>query len=411
MGSWSAEHGVHFVIEPAADFIFVIIVNVGVGVHGDLDRGVPELRLNVLEVEFAGAFHTAGHVVAQHVEGRADAEGLPRFTVLRGKTAGVDVVAIFPGEDEFGMQPGGGGEAQRGLHRFVGSKFPAKFLRQAEAALAFGRFGRCEDQRLRLHAGLFFAEDQVVGDFKPAFVEVDGGPVQGEELGPAHAGHEFDEQDPAPAVKRGFGIEETLAGFGGRPGKFLFGRLWREFEVVSRVVLEEMRFDGPLHGGLDDGAKILGRAVVRADVAVDDVLQVNAAQLGQAEAADVLFADVEHAAVAFLGVFPDLDEGIGRIPLVEPFADGHFISVEAGRMRIFFLQVMKLQESFPFGAGPPFPALATAAFFVIAKGNLCEPAFFRFIKKDAAFFVGAAAGGIPFLLLVILGHFRHSFSV
>ena len=78
------------VFEPAADGGFLLVVDVGVDVHGDLDGGVAELRLDVFEVELVGGFHAAGHVVAQHVEGGPYAELLAVGVVEGGEVGGVD---------------------------------------------------------------------------------------------------------------------------------------------------------------------------------------------------------------------------------------------------------------------------------------------------------------------------------
>ena len=61
--------------QPGADFFLLyFFVDVGVDVHGDVDGAVAKLALDVFEVEAGGVFHAAGHVVAEHVEGRAYAQ-------------------------------------------------------------------------------------------------------------------------------------------------------------------------------------------------------------------------------------------------------------------------------------------------------------------------------------------------
>ena len=55
-------------LQPVADFCFCREVHMGINIHGNLDAGMPELCLNVFEVKDIGAFHAAGHIVAQHVK-------------------------------------------------------------------------------------------------------------------------------------------------------------------------------------------------------------------------------------------------------------------------------------------------------------------------------------------------------
>ena len=60
----------------------------GVNIHGDFDTGMPQLRLNILEVKDIGAFHAAGHVVAQHMEGGGNAQPVPRVAVIPAEAGG-----------------------------------------------------------------------------------------------------------------------------------------------------------------------------------------------------------------------------------------------------------------------------------------------------------------------------------
>lgn len=68
--------------EPAADLFFLCFVDVCISIHCYLDAGVAELCLDVFEVEFAGSFHAAGHVVAEHVEGGGNTEFFPRHGIV-----------------------------------------------------------------------------------------------------------------------------------------------------------------------------------------------------------------------------------------------------------------------------------------------------------------------------------------
>ena len=71
----------HVILEPVADGGLVFVVDVRINIHGDLDGAVPELFLDVLEVEPMGGLHAAGHVVAQHVERGLDAQLFADFGV------------------------------------------------------------------------------------------------------------------------------------------------------------------------------------------------------------------------------------------------------------------------------------------------------------------------------------------
>ena len=89
-------------------------------VHCDLDGGVPELFLNVLEVKFPGCLHGAGHIMTQHVEGGLDAELSACLDVLRREHARADVFAVLLGKDKVGMFPGLGAQAAFGLFDAIG---------------------------------------------------------------------------------------------------------------------------------------------------------------------------------------------------------------------------------------------------------------------------------------------------
>ena len=54
----------------------------GINIHGNLDAGMPELCLNIFEVKDIGAFHAAGHIVAQHMEGGGNAQPFPGVAVV-----------------------------------------------------------------------------------------------------------------------------------------------------------------------------------------------------------------------------------------------------------------------------------------------------------------------------------------
>ena len=69
-------------LQPVADFCLGREVHVGVNVHGNLDAGMAQLALNILEVKDIGAFHAAGHVVAQHMEGGGNAQPFPGVAVV-----------------------------------------------------------------------------------------------------------------------------------------------------------------------------------------------------------------------------------------------------------------------------------------------------------------------------------------
>ena len=64
-------------LQPVADFCLGREVHVGVNVHGNFDAGMAKLALNILEVKDIGAFHAAGHIVAQHMEGGGNAQPFP----------------------------------------------------------------------------------------------------------------------------------------------------------------------------------------------------------------------------------------------------------------------------------------------------------------------------------------------
>ena len=56
-------------IQPITYFLHILILNVSVGIKGNLDIAVSQLSLNVLEVQSMGCFHTGGHIMTQHMKG------------------------------------------------------------------------------------------------------------------------------------------------------------------------------------------------------------------------------------------------------------------------------------------------------------------------------------------------------
>ena len=57
-----------YLISLACVAVLLLFVNMGIGIHGNLDAGMAELGLYVLEVKDMGAFHPAGHIVPEHME-------------------------------------------------------------------------------------------------------------------------------------------------------------------------------------------------------------------------------------------------------------------------------------------------------------------------------------------------------
>ena len=64
--------------------------HVRVGVHRDADGRVPELRLDVLQIETGRLFHPACQIMPEHVEGRADAEPLANAGIVRREAGRMD---------------------------------------------------------------------------------------------------------------------------------------------------------------------------------------------------------------------------------------------------------------------------------------------------------------------------------
>ena len=72
----------------------------GIGVHGNLDTGMTKLCLNILEVKNMGAFHPAGHIMAQHVERGLNAQLFPYKGIAGTKGAGIDGLSIRHGKEK-----------------------------------------------------------------------------------------------------------------------------------------------------------------------------------------------------------------------------------------------------------------------------------------------------------------------
>ena len=109
MGFLSRCHDIGEVFfEPLADFgLLGFFIDVCINIHGDFDTGVSQLVLDVLEVEVAGVFHPAGHVVPQHVKGRLDAKFFAQPHEEAADAVGRDGAAIDLGEDKAVILPGG----------------------------------------------------------------------------------------------------------------------------------------------------------------------------------------------------------------------------------------------------------------------------------------------------------------
>ena len=92
-------------LQPVADFCLGREVHVGVNVHGNLDAGMTKLALNILEVKDIGAFHTAGHVVAQHMEGGGNAQPFPGVAVVVAEPRRIYGLAVQPCKDKARLLP------------------------------------------------------------------------------------------------------------------------------------------------------------------------------------------------------------------------------------------------------------------------------------------------------------------
>ena len=62
---------------PSSQLLTLVLATKSVNVHGNFDAGMAQLALNILEVKDIGAFHAAGHIVAQHMEGGGNAQPFP----------------------------------------------------------------------------------------------------------------------------------------------------------------------------------------------------------------------------------------------------------------------------------------------------------------------------------------------
>ena len=63
-----AQQVINSAFQPAADFLVLLLVNMSIYIHGDLDTGMVQLGLNIFEVKNMGALHPAGHVMPEHVK-------------------------------------------------------------------------------------------------------------------------------------------------------------------------------------------------------------------------------------------------------------------------------------------------------------------------------------------------------
>ena len=111
-------------LQPVADFCLGREVHVGVNIHGNLDAGMPQLCLNILEVKDIGAFHAAGHIMAQHVEGGVNAQPVPRVAVIPAEAGGAYGLAVKPCKDKariYQSWPCAEGTARPGLHQSRGT--------------------------------------------------------------------------------------------------------------------------------------------------------------------------------------------------------------------------------------------------------------------------------------------------
>ena len=142
MGFLSRCHDIgEIFFEPLADFgLLGFFIDVCINIHGDFDAGMAELVLDVFQVELAGVFHTAGHVVAQHVEGALDAKFFAQpeeedADLIRGEGA-----AVGRGEEEAVFLPVGNEQTMLQLYFAVVLDFVAVVDRQGQDAVALRCF-------------------------------------------------------------------------------------------------------------------------------------------------------------------------------------------------------------------------------------------------------------------------------
>lgn len=138
MGFWglTGEQFIDPAFQPVADFCLGLQIHMGVNIHGNLDAGMAKLALNILDVKDIGAFHAAGHIVAQHVKSGGNAQPVPRVAVVAAETGRAYGLAIKPCKDIACILPVRRFEPVFQLHLAVAGDFGAKVSGQGKAAVA-----------------------------------------------------------------------------------------------------------------------------------------------------------------------------------------------------------------------------------------------------------------------------------
>ena len=120
---------IHSAFQPAADFCILLFVNMGIYIHGDLDAGMAQLGLNIFEVKNMGAFHSAGHIMPQHVERGLNPQFLPYKGIAGTERAGIDGLAVRHGKEKILIVKAGCHQPPFQLDFAVGHQFTAEIRR------------------------------------------------------------------------------------------------------------------------------------------------------------------------------------------------------------------------------------------------------------------------------------------